>query len=159
MITFSYLDKSQKEQWLSTLFDLYYRNMQAIIPTSLPYEEEKTQWLSEVSPALEKEPRKIILCLAESALAGYVQYYTNKNLLMIEEIQIAKDFQRTILFYSLCKHLVQALPPDLETIEAFALKQNLYSRKLMNRLGMEQIEENDDFVHMRGSIQNMKRFF
>ena len=159
MITFSYLDKSKKEQWLPILFDLLYENMQEIAPSDLTYEQEKAQWLSRVSPALEKEPRKIILCLAESALAGYVQYYTNKNLLMIEEIQIAKDFQRTTLFYSLCKHLAQVLPPDLETIEAFALKQNLYSRKLMNRLGMEQIEENDDFVHMRGSIQNIKRFF
>lgn len=159
MIMFTALNKNQKEHWLPILFDLFYENTQKIAPSDLPYKQEKEQWLGQVIPALEKDPRKIILCLLNNELAGYVQYYTNKNLLMIEEIQIAKDFQRTTLFFSLCKHLAQTLPPDLEIIEAFALKQNLYSRKLMNRLGMEQIEENDGFVHMRGSIQNMKRFF
>ena len=85
MITFTYLDKTQKERWLPVLFDLFYDNMRHIAPSELPYEQEKKQWLTEVSPALEKAPRQIILCFADDALAGYVQYYTNGNLLMIEE--------------------------------------------------------------------------
>ena len=87
MITFTFLEKSQKEYWLAQLFDLFYDNMRSIAPSTLPYEQEKQQWLCQVSPALEKAPRQIILCFASGLLAGYIQYYTNGNLLMIEEIQ------------------------------------------------------------------------
>lgn len=159
MITFTYLDKTQKERWLPVLFDLFYDNMHHIAPSELPYEQEKKQWLTEVSPALEKAPRQIILCFADDALAGYVQYYTNGNLLMIEEIQTQKPYQRTTLFYGLCKHLVKMLPAGLETVEAFAVKQNLHSRKLMEKLGMMQIGENSNFVHLRGSVQRIRRIF
>ena len=158
-ITFTRLNKEDKEQWLPQLFDLFYENMQAIVLSDLPYEQEKQQWLGEVSPALEKAPRKIVLCFVNDTLAGYIQYYINQNLLMIEEIQIAKAYQSTTLFYSLCKYLVAALPADLETIEAFALKQNLNSRNLMQKLGMTQIDEDENFVHLRGSVQSIKGFF
>lgn len=159
MVTFTYLDKTQKERWLPVLFDLFYDNMCHIAPSELPYEQEKKQWLTEVSPALEKAPRQIILCFVDDALAGYVQYYTNGNLLVIEEIQIQKPYQRTTLFYGLCKYLAKMLPAGLETIEAFAVKQNLHSRKLMKKLGMTQIEEDGPFVHLRGSAQKIRRIF
>ena len=159
MITFTVLDTCEKERWLPVLFDLFYDNMQEIAPSELPYEQEKQQWLSEVSLALEKAPRQIILCFVGGVLAGYVQYYTNGKLLMIEEIQLKKAYQRTTLFYSLCKHLATRLPPGLETIEAFAIKQNLHSRKLMQKLGMTQIDEDDNFVHLRGSTWEIRRIF
>ena len=158
-ITFTRLNKEDKEQWLPQLFDLFYENMQAIVLSDLPYEQQKQQWLGEVSPALEKAPRQIVLYFVNDTLAGYVQYYTNQNLLMIEEIQIKKAYQHTTLFYGVCKHLATALPADLETIEAFALKQNLNSRKLMQKLGMTQIDEDETFVHLRGFVQDIKRFF
>ena len=158
-ITFTRLNKEDKEQWLPQLFDLFYENMQSIAPSDLPYEQQKQQWLGEVSPALEKAPRQIVLCFVNDTLAGYIQYYTNQNLLMIEEIQIAKACQNTTLFYSLCKHFATVLPADLETIEAFALKQNLNSRNLMQKLGMTQIDEHENFVHLRGSVQSIKRLF
>lgn len=159
MITVTFLNKKEKNFWLPRLFDLFYENMQEIAPSDLSYEQEKGQWLAEVSPALDKDPRQIILCFVDDALAGYVQYYTNQNLLMIEEIQMAKECQQTTLFYSMCKYLAKALPEGVEIVEAFAEKQNLRSQKLMQRLGMVQIEQNDHFVHLRGSIQNIKRFF
>ncbi len=159
LITFACLDKNQKAHWLPKLFDLFYENMQEIAPSSLTYEQEKQQWISEVSPALEKAPRQIILCLVDDTLAGYVQYYTNQKLLMIEEIQIKKAYQCTTLFYGACKYLAKVLPAELETVEAFAVKQNLHSQKLMQRLGMVQISEHHDFVHLRGFVQDIKRFF
>ena len=159
MITFTVLDKCKKERWLPVLFDIFYDNMRHIVPSQLPYEQEKRQWLSEVSPALEKAPRQIILCFADGVFAGYVQYYTNKNLLMIEEIQIKQAYQRTTLFYCIGKYLARILPPELETVEAFAVKQNLHSRRLMQRLGMSQIDEDSNFVHLRGSVQKVRQFF
>ena len=158
MIRFAVLNKEEKSLWLPRLFDLYYENMHEVAPGDLPYQQEKQQWLGQVSPALEKDPRQIILCFSGDALVGYVQYYTNKNLLMIEELQMTKACQQTTLFYGMCKHLNKVLPEGLEIIEAFSEKKNLRSQKLMQRLGMVPIEENDRFVHLRGSIQKIKRF-
>ena len=65
VIRFSYLEKSQKEQSLPVLFDLLYENMQEIAPEQIPCEQAKQLWLKEVSPALEKAPRQIVLCLSD----------------------------------------------------------------------------------------------
>ena len=159
MITYTYLNKKEKEIWLPRLFDLLYENMQEIAPGELSYEQEKAQWLSNVSPALEKEPRRIILCLDCGILVGYVQYYTNKNLLMVEEIQIGKTYQRTTLFYGLCKQLATALPEGIEIIEAYAEKRNFHSQRIMQRLGMTQIDEEGPFVHLRGSAEGLHCYF
>ena len=156
MLTFTFLDKTQKEQWLPKLFELLYANMHTIAPGDLTYEQEKQQWTENVSPALEKEPRKVILCLDDDDLVGYVQYYTNGSLLMIEEIQIAKAYQRTTLFYSLCKYLAKALPEEIEIVEAYAEKRNLHSQKIMRKLGMVQIDEDGPFAHFRGSARKFK---
>lgn len=159
MITFTFLNKNEKEFWLPRLFDLFYENMQGIAPSVLPYEKEKQQWLRNVSPALEKDPRQIILGLHNGALAGYVQYYTNQNLLMIEEIQLQKTYQCTTLFYGLCKQLARVLPKGLEIVEAYAEKRNLHSQKIMQKLGMTQIDEEGPFVHFRGSAESLRRYF
>lgn len=159
MITFTYLDKTKKDRWLPILFDLYYENMQEIVPSELPYEQEKQQWMNQVSPALEKELRQVILCFTDKKLAGFVQYYTNKNLLMIEEIQIRKGYQCTTLFYGLCKSLAIRLPSEIESIEAYAEKRNTHSQELMQKLGMVQIEEDGPFVHLRGSAEKIHRYF
>ena len=41
MITFTYLNKNEKEKILPELFDLLYDNMSEIAPTNLTYEQEK----------------------------------------------------------------------------------------------------------------------
>ena len=159
MIRFVVLNKEEKATWLPQLFDLFYENMQEIVPGGRSYEQEKQQWLAEVSPALKKEPRQVILCFTDKKLAGFVQYYTNKNLLMIEEIQIRKGYQCTTLFYGLCKSLAIRLPSEIESIEAYAEKRNTHSQELMQKLGMVQIEEDGPFVHLRGSAEKIHRYF
>ena len=158
---FIYLNKGEKDQWLPQLFDLLYENMQTIAPSGLSYEAEKAQWLKEVSPALEKEPRQIILCFADKELAGYLQYYIRDGLLMVEELQLKKKYQRSLLFYSLCKYLLKVLPQDLKTVEAYADKRNLPSIGLMKKLGMEVCEDETPapFVHLRGSATCVYRLF
>jgi RimJ/RimL family protein N-acetyltransferase len=159
MIRFGVLNKREKEIWLPVLFDLFYENMHHIAPSGLCYEQEKQQWLQEISPALDKDPRKIVLCFDNDAVVGYVQYYTNRNLLMIEEVQIKKSHQQTTLFYGICKHLAWVLPEEIETIEAYAEKRNLHSQKIMEKLGMVQIDEEGPFVHLRGSAKSLHRHF
>lgn len=160
MVLFAYLDKTEKERWLPQLFDLLYDNMQVIASAPLTKEEEYAEWHSNVSPALEKAPRQIILCLDGSRLAGYLQYYTRGELLMVEELQLQKEYQRTLLFRSLCRHLAAHLPNGVEAVEAYADRRNLRSQKIMQKLGMEVLPEDDpQFVHLRGSFSAVKKHF
>ena len=161
MVRCTFLDKQDKDLWLPILFDLLYDNMHAITPSGLTYGEKKKQWLSNVSPALDKAPRQIVMCFAGDALAGYIQYYTRGELLMVEEVQIRKSYQKTPVFYCLCKYLCLNLPPEIAYMEAFADERNRYSRKLMDRLGMKQIADDtaSPYVHLRGPADGIKKYF
>ncbi|MBQ8621658.1 MAG: hypothetical protein IJ422_05030 [Oscillospiraceae bacterium] len=161
MILFSWLNKQEKALWLPKLFDLLYDNMSTIAPSGLTYEQEKEQWLANVDPALDKAPRQIILCFVNHDLAGYIQYYTQEKLLMIEEMQLKKAYQRTFVFYRFCKHLMACLPSDIEYIEAYAEKRNRNSQKIMQKLGMVPVaeEENSAFVHLCGAAGIAKKLF
>ena len=155
MLTFSYLDKRQKGQYLPLLFDLLYDNMRAIAPSDLSYEEEKSAWLCNVSPALEQGPRQMLLCHSDSQLAGFVMFYTRDDLLMVEELQLKERFHRSFAFYHLCRYLAFCLPQGIRVIEAYALQNNRYSQKLMEKLGMEQLEVENGYVHLRGDLDTL----
>ncbi|MEE1327410.1 MAG: GNAT family N-acetyltransferase [Oscillospiraceae bacterium] len=160
MIAISCLNKKEKDQWLPRLFGLLYENMHRIAPSGLNQDQEREQWLSQVSPALDKEPRQILMCFADGELVGYLQYYTRNDLLMIEEVQISRQYQRTFVFYRLCKYLLGNLSKDIRIIEAYADKRNHASIKLMGKLGMVTVEEDESaFIHMRGSAQTIRTIF
>ena len=158
-MTFCYLDKAEKAIWLPELFELFYDNMHAIAPFSGTFQQEKAEWIAEVSAALERPPRQIILCMADGVLAGYIQYYIRDRMLMVEELQVRKEYHRTCLFYCFCKHLLSVLPRDLQIIEAYAHKENHHSIRLMQRLGMQLQETQGPFLHLRGSAEAVYRFF
>lgn len=159
MFQFTYLNKQEKEYWLPQLFDLLYDNMKPIAPSGKSYEAEKAEWLANVSPALEKAPRQVLLCFADGELAGFVQFYTRAELLMVEEVQLRKDYHRSFLFCRVCKFLLSSLPTELAVVEAYAEKRNLYSQKLMQKLGMGVIGEDGPFVHLRGQLEPMRKYF
>ncbi len=160
MITWMLLDKSRKEAWLPGLFDLLYENMRSIAPTGFSYEMQKESWICEVSPALDKAPRQILMCLCDGKLIGYLQYYTRGDLLVIEEMQVKKEFQRTTLFWYFCKQLLRILPGNITTVEAYADKRNTYSQMLMRKLNMQSVAPDDaPFLHFRGTADDVfKRF-
>ncbi len=160
MVVFSYLNKAEKEVWLPKLFDLLYGNMSSIAPSGLSYEKEKEEWFSEVSPALDKPQRQIIIAFVDNEPIGYAQYYTRERVLTVEEVQIAKEYQRTLIFYRLCRYLSDALPSDIEYIEAYADRRNVNSQKMMQKLCMKTIEmpEDSPFVRFFGSAENIKRY-
>jgi hypothetical protein len=161
MIEFKELNKSEKSSFLPLLFDIFYNNTTELAPSEKSYELQRDEWISEVSPALDKEPRKIILCYSDGELAGFVMYYTRADLLMVEELQLKKKFQRTRMFYLLCKHLMSVLPSDISIVEAYALKNNLNSQGIMQYLGMDFVSHEEKFslVHLRGSAQKIKQRF
>ena len=69
-----YLNKAEKDFRLPQLFELFYENMSVIAPSGMPYEAERDEWMSNVAPALKKEPRKVLLALDGEKLAGYLQF-------------------------------------------------------------------------------------
>ena len=158
MIEFKYLNKSEKNTFLPFLFDIFYANMSGHLQSSKSYEQERDEWLSEVSPALEKELRQVILCYSEGELAGFLMYYVREDMLMIEEVQLKEEFQRTRAFYLLCRHLMRALPENIRTVEAYAHKSNQNSQNLMLALGMECIGaiESLGIVHLRGLAEKIR---
>ena len=159
MIRFSLMNKQEKDAWLPELFDLLYNNMQSIAPHGLGYEREKEEWLANVSPALEKETRQILLCFADQELAGYLQYYTREKLVMVEEVQLKSAYQRTMVFYYLCRALLELMPEEIVIIEAYADKRNVNSQGIMKKLGMQQVGEEGGFVHLRGSVSQAGDWF
>ena len=161
MITCVHMDKSEKEKWLPVLFDLFYENMSAIAPSGLPREEERACWLAEVSPALDKDPRQILLCRDGEHLLGYIQYYTREGLLMIEEFQIVKPYQKSLLFPRMCKSLLRNLPAGIETVEAYAHIPNLYSQSIMAKFGFRKMDAcpYPGLVHLRANAAEVKKRF
>ena len=154
------LEKQKKDAYLPSLFNLFYENMHTVAPSGLTYDQEKALWLAEVSPAMDKPARQVVMVWMDDVLAGYVQYYIREKMLMIEELQIKKEYQKTLLFHRLCKHLLSVVPKDLQTIEAYAHKQNENSIHMMQKLGMEVCDPDPDspFVHMKGVVGKIRTF-
>ena len=158
-MTICFLDKREKAVWLPQMFELLYENMKEIAPSGETYEQERQQFLANVGPALEKAPRQVILALDHGDLAGYVQYYVRDALLMVEEIQIRKDHQGTLLFLRLCRYLMDGLPAEIQTVEAYADPRNEKSRRLMAKLGMAELPEVGNYVHLRGNANALRSKF
>lgn len=154
-----FLNKETELNLLEQLFDLLYENMAEIAPSGLSYEAEKQQFLSNVRPAMEKGPRQIVLMYDGDALAGYLQYYINNGIFMVEEIQIRKGFRSTSLFAQLWKFMAGVIPVDTQYIEAYADKRNLPSRRLMEKLGMEPVKycSYSHLLHFRGTLNELRR--
>lgn len=153
------LNKETEMHLMEPLFDLLYDNMLSIAPSGLTYQEEKRQWLSEVMPAMSKAPRQIVLMYDGNALAGYMQYYINNGIFMVEEIQLRKDCRVSSLFVQLWKFMCRIIPEDTQFIEAYADPRNLPSRRLMEKLGMEPVEDGSypNLLHFCGSLERLRR--
>ena len=159
MFEFKFADKLQIEQLLPDLFRILHSNMSIIAPTDNSYNEDFEIWSSYLTPAMQKEQRQIILMFAESKLVGYFQYYINVdiNSLMMEEIQIAKEFQGTGIFSALYKWLIEQLPKDVESVEAYANKKNLKSQSILKHLGLVESGENKNgnSFYFKGAYVNL----
>ncbi len=159
MFEFKFADKLQIEQLLPDLFQILHSNMSIIAPTDNSYDEDYEIWRLYLIPAMQKEQRQIVLMFAESKLVGYFQYYINVdiNSLMMEEIQIAKEFQGTGIFSALYKWLIEQLPKDVESVEAYANKKNLKSQSILKHFGLVESGENKNgnSFHFKGAYVNL----
>lgn len=159
MLTFTYLDKSKKDIFLPKLFEILYDNMKNIAPCELSFDEEKALWLSNVSPAIDKSPRQVILAFDEDILAGFMQYYVADEKLVIEEVQLSSKHQRTTAFFRMCKFLSSNIGESAKHIEAYADRRNTSSISMMKKLGMECLntDNNSPYLHFRGSSEPIRK--
>ena len=156
-----YMDPREKDIWLPRMFSLYHDNMSRIAPSGLPFDEERETFLRELSPALDKAPRRVLLAACGGQLLGYIQYYTRGTLLMVEEVQVDREYHRTRLFYRMCRAVAAGLPEGIQTVEAYADRRNLASVAMMDRLGMEVIDDPSasPFLHLSGGAERLYRRF
>ena len=76
------------------VFDILFTNMNEIAPTGNSYEDDRQMWLSSMTSVQRKE-KQILLMYVGEILAGYFQYCIERDTMLIEEIEIAPDYQRT----------------------------------------------------------------
>ena len=156
-----FMNPKEKDVWLPRMFTLYDSNMRRIAPSGLPFEREREAFLRELSPALDKAPRRVLLACSGDRLLGYIQYYTRDTLLMIEEVQVDREYHRTRLFYRMCCAVAAELPEGISTVQAYADRRNLDSVAMMNRLGMKVIGDPSasPFLHLSGDAAGLYRRF
>ncbi len=153
------LRKADVESVLPKLFEILHSNMSRIAPTGNSYEEDFSMWISCIKPALEKEPRQILLLRDKEQLAGYFQYYVNNGIFMMEDIQFRDPYKGTGIFAELYRYLVKVIPEDTIFVEAYANKRNEKSIAVLTHLGLEIIGENKNGIsfHFRGRYENLVR--
>lgn len=153
------LRKTDAESVLPELFEILHSNMSRIAPTGNSYEEDFSMWISCIKPALEKEPRQILLLRDKEQLAGYFQYYVINGIFMMEDIQFRDPYKGTGIFAELYRYLVKVIPEDTIFVEAYANKRNEKSIAVLTHLGLEIIGENKNGIsfHFRGRYENLVR--
>ncbi len=152
------LDKEREMGLLDGLFDLMHDNMAEVAPSGLTSEWEKAKWLAEVVSALKKAPRQIVLLYCKGALAGFCMYYVNGGVFMIEELQIRRGFRSSGVIVELWKFFNRTIPGDTPYMEAYTDAENVYSQKLLGRLGLEMVEWTADgrLKHFRGDFNKIR---
>lgn len=158
---FAFADKSRMGEILPSLFDLLYENMHKIAPTGNSREQDEAEWMGNLLPAMEKDPRQILLLYAGETFAGYFQYFVNNGLFMMEEIQFTPAWWGSGLFRAMYTWLLPRLPGDIRRVEAYADKRNTRSRQILGHLGLVPCGENPSgtCLHFAGDYADLKKMF
>lgn len=141
---FLFADKQELEKILPDLFRILHSNMSIIAPTNNSYNEDFEIWKSYIIPSMQNEQRQIVLMYVEDKLVGYFQYFVSVdiNSLMMEDIQIIKEFHGTGLFSDFYRWLIKSLPKNIMYVEAYANKKNIKSQNVLKHLGLVECGEN-----------------
>lgn len=160
MIRFYFMDKNDFHMLAKEIFSILWSNMLTIAPTGNSYEDDFNSWFQAVERGLLQKPRKIIL-INHAELIGFFQYYTNENRLMMEEIQIQPDWQGKKVFRDLYGFLLEALPREIQIVEAYANKRNVKSQAILRRLGLDIAGENrkGDSYLFRGRYSDLVKWY
>lgn len=161
MVRFHFMDKDEFDILAKTIFPILWTNMLEIAPTGNSDEADFASWFSAVKQGLLQEQRKIILMSQGHELIGFFQYYTNGNELMMEEIQISRDWQSKQVFRGLYGFLLAILPTEIEVVEAYVNKKNTRSQGILRHLGLDIVGENKkgDSYLFRGDYSDLLKWY
>ena len=140
-LTFRFLEGTQADAVLPQMFDILYTNMSRIAPTGDSYEDDRRTWTAYMRSAAESGQR-VILMEVDGTLAGYFQYRLEGDTLLVEEIEIIPEYQRTLLFYRFFRYAVNIIPKETAYVEAYIDKSNANSMTIAQKLGMQIVGEN-----------------
>ena len=157
-VLFCKYDPMKAEVLLSKMFYILSMNMGKIAPTGNSYEEDMGIWLSYMTSE-EIIEKQILLMYVGEALVGYFQYRISENKVLIEEVEIAPEYQRTLLFYRFLKYVSNIIPKNIEYAEAYINKQNTNSQRIAQKLGMRIVGENPNghSFRYRGELSSFKK--
>ena len=153
-LAFCELDKANAGEWIPQVFDILYTNMSQIAPTGNARKEDQAMWQSYFLPALEQGKIHVVLAYAGETLAGYCQYSVRGDTVLVEEVEIKPEYQRSMVFYRLCQFMLQTVPENVRYLEAYADKRNRDSLPILKTLEMRKIGQNKSGTgwHFRGEL-------
>ena len=156
-VSYRFYNRGQAEEILPQMFAILATNMGQIAPTGNRYEEDRRVWLSYMAAA---QDTQILLMYVGETLAGYFQYRIEGATLLIDEIEIAPAYQRTLLFYGFFKFMAGILPGDVAYAQANIHKQNTNSQRIAAKLGLKVVGENKNGRSglYRGEIASFKKY-
>jgi len=156
--TFEYLAKEDFEFASISIFRILHTNMNVIAPSGNSMEEDYSEWYSAVSRGLLSDARQIVLMYSDGAPAGFFQYYTTNDTLMMEEIQIKSEYRGSGIFRELYRWLLTKIPESVTAVEAYSHKENLNSQGVLGHLGLTVIGENKNgnSYHFRGDMSRIR---
>ena len=126
-VCFRYLEKAAFSVYAASLFQILAGNMSAIAPTGNPRSKDYAAWKRAVTEGLNSTARRIILIYAGEPehIVGYFQYSADKELFMMEEIQIAAPYQHK---HAIFRRLYAYALENLEAISQMMVEQPLQHR-------------------------------
>lgn len=140
--SFAYADRQQIDTMLPELFGVLYENMSQIAPTGNTYEEDYACWKTYAVPEMEKDTQKTIIMRAGDVFAGFFRYSIRGDSLLMEEIQIKKEFHGSGIFAAFYTWFVKQLPKDILWVEAYTSKTNTKTQGILEHLGLRKAGEN-----------------
>ena len=134
-----FLDKSRALETLDRLYEIFSANM-----SGLGVSWAKDEWTGEILNGLQKPQRQLLLLKDGRELAGFFLYYVNQGKLMMEEIQFLPRYFGSGLFEALYSYLMDVVPPDTRSVEAYVHRVNAKSRGILAHLGLTEVPDGSD---------------
>lgn len=158
MIRMFTLTASDFEALAPQMFSILARNMQALHPEEAPSETDYSIWLSYQRSHF--SDKRFVVAEREGKIAGYLQYSLRYTALMIEEIEIAPEYQ---LWFGILPRLLDCLrrqlPEDIKTVCAYISGDNTRSARIAERLGLRPTgtNANGTSLYYQGSVEAFTR--
>ena len=159
--SFRFLSDRDGREVFDKMYDILWSNMSKIAPTGNGYDEDKAVWLSYREPAFKEGKERTVLMYADDELAGYFQYYANGGSMMVCDLQISAEYQRSFLFGKFLRYMPEVIPDGVKYVDAITSKRNFNLQAIAKKLGIDIIGENKNGLswRLRGNSDKFKKYW